>query len=192
MLNYIWIFMMIVSFICAVFTGRMDETMQAFLDSGKKTFDFAVNVGSIMALWSGIMAIAENSRLTEKISSFLSPLISVIFRNVGKNTAASRAISMNMVANLLGLANAATPLGIKAMKELSAQSRAGKATFDMCMLAVINSASIQLIPSTLIAMRSAAGSSSPGEIILPIWIASGITALSGIISVKICGGKDKT
>ena len=190
MLNYIWIFLMIISFISAFLTGRMDQTLQAFLDSGKKAFDFVLSVGGIMAMWSGIMAIAEKSRLTEKISTLLSPLMSVLFKDVKKNSPAAKAISMNMVANFLGLANAATPLGIAAMKELSLLNKGKKATHDMCMFAVMNSASIQLIPSTLIAMRSAAGSINPGEIILPIWIASVITALSGVMAVKVCGRKE--
>ena len=82
MLNYIWIFMMIISFVSAAITGRMDETLQAFLDSGKKTFDFVLSVGGIMAMWSGFMAVAEKSCLTEKISFFLSPVISLLFSNV--------------------------------------------------------------------------------------------------------------
>ena len=182
--------MMIISFVSAALTGRMEETLQAFLNSGEKTFDFVLSVGGVMAMWSGIMAVAERSGLTEKISSLLAPVISVLFRNVRKNSPAANAISMNMVANFLGLANAATPFGIKAMKELDLINKGQKASYDMCMFAVINSASIQLIPSTLIAMRSAAGSASPGEIILPIWIASVITALSGVLAVKFFGRKD--
>lgn len=181
---------MIISFVSAALTGRMEETLQAFLNSGEKTFDFVLSVGGVMAMWSGIMAVAERSGLTEKISSLLAPVISVLFRNVRKNSPAANAISMNMVANFLGLANAATPFGIKAMKELDLINKGQKASYDMCMFAVINSASIQLIPSTLIAMRSAAGSASPGEIILPIWIASVITALSGVLAVKFFGRKD--
>lgn len=191
MLNYIWIFMMIISFISAALTGRMDQTLQAFLDSGKKTFDFVLSVGGIMAMWSGIMAIAERSRLTERISSLMSPLISFLFTNVSKNSPAAKAISMNMVANFLGLANAATPLGIEAMKELNKLNKSKIASRDMCMFAVINSASIQLIPSTLIALRFSLGSLNPGEIILPIWIASVITAASGVIGVKISDRKNK-
>lgn len=191
MLNYIWIFMMIISFISAALTGRMDQTLQAFLDSGKKTFDFVLSVGGIMAMWSGIMAIAERSRLTERISSLMSPLISFLFTNVSKNSHAAKAISMNMVANFLGLANAATPLGIEAMKELNKLNKSKIASRDMCMFAVINSASIQLIPSTLIALRFSLGSLNPGEIILPIWIASVITAASGVIAVRISDRKNK-
>lgn len=189
MLNYIWIFMMVASFVVAAFTGRMDETLRAFLESGKKTFDFALSVGGVMTLWSGIMAVAEASRLTDKVACLLSPVIGRIFRGVEKNSTAERAVSMNIMANFLGLANAATPLGIKAMKELAKNNSKDTANFNMTMLAVVNSASVQLIPSTLIAMRTAAGSVSPGEIILPIWIVSVVTALSGIILVKLTAGR---
>ena len=176
--------MIIISFTYSAFNGKTAETLAAFFDSGKKTFEFATTVGGTMALWSGFMNVAEKSNLTERLSSVLNPLITLIFKNVKKNSPASKAISMNMIANIFGLANAATPFGIKAMQELKLMQKGDMASDDMCMLAVINSASIQLIPSTIIAMRSAAGSVNPSGIILPVWIASALTACTGILCAK--------
>ncbi len=191
MLNIIWISMMVASFLVASFTGRMDETFKAFLESGQKGVEFILSVGGIMALWSGVMCVAEKSNLTEHIGRFLSPLIRIIFKNVKKGSKAEKAIAMNMTANFLGLSNAATPLGIKAMKELKKDSIGDVASDDMCMLSVINSASIQFIPSTLIAIRASMGSINPGEIILPIWIVSVVVAVFGICCAKWCEKRRK-
>ncbi len=188
MLNIIWIFLMIISFICAAITGNMEATGTALIESGTKAVEFVISIGGMMAMWSGFMAIAEKSGLTDKIAVILSPLIKWLFDGAKTDEKCKNAICMNMVANFLGLSNAATPLGLKAMKLLAEKNTASNtASRDMCMLAVVNSASIQLIPSTLIAMRTAAGSTSPGAIILPIWIVSVVTAASGILLAKFLG-----
>ena len=176
--------MMLTSFVYAAINGTMEQTAKAFLESGGNAIEFILSVGGAMALWSGLMRVAEKSGLTETFSKILSPLIQWIFSDVKKGSSAEKAIAMNMTANFLGLSNAATPLGIKAMKELKKQCVGDVASDDMCMFSVINSASIQLIPSTLIAIRSAMGSIDAGSIILPIWIVSFITATSGILFSK--------
>lgn len=189
MLNIIWAVMILISFFAAALTGGMDETVKALLDSGTAAVGFVISIGGIMTMWSGVMAIAEKSGLTDIFARLMSPLIRFLFRSVRRGSDAEKDISMNITANFLGLANAATPLGIKAMRELDKMNDlrgSHRASDDMCMLAVLNSASVQLIPSTLIAIRSAAGAADPGEIILPIWIASAVTAISGITAAKIC------
>lgn len=191
MLNIIWIFIMLISFICAAFTGNMEATGSALVESGADAVEFLFSIGGIMAMWSGFMAIAEKSGLTDKIAAVLSPFIKWLFDGAKNDEKCTNAISMNMVANFLGLSNAATPLGLKAMKLLSEKNKNKHvASRDMCMLAVVNSASIQLIPSTLIAMRTAAGSTDPGAIILPIWIVSLVTAASGIFLAKFLGRRE--
>ena len=186
MLNFIWIFLMVISFICAAFTGNMDATSNALIESGFNAIEFLFSIGGMMAMWSGFMSIAEKSGLTDKIAVILSPLIKWLFVTARKDEKYKNAICMNMVANFLGLSNAATPLGIKAMKLLNEKNGNKKtASNDMCMLAVINSASIQLIPSTLIAIRASSGCSDPGAIILPIWIVSLITFVSGVTLAKL-------
>ena len=191
MLNIIWILLMLVSFVCAAATGNMEACGTALVESGASAVEFLFSIGGMMAMWSGFMAIAEKSGLTDKIAVVLSPLIKWLFDGAKNDEKCKNAISMNMVANFLGLSNAATPLGLKAMKLLAEKNtNEHVASRDMCMLAVVNSASIQLIPSTLIAMRTAAGCANPGAIILPIWIVSLITAASGIFLAKMFGGKE--
>lgn len=192
MLNIIWIFLMLISFVCAAITGNMEATGAALVESGASAIEFLISIGGMMAMWSGFMAIAEKSGLTDKIAVVLSPLIKWLFDAAKTDEKCKNAISMNMVANFLGLSNAATPLGLKAMKLLADKNTDRRAASrDMCMLAVVNSASIQLIPSTLIAMRTSAGCTNPGAIILPIWIVSLITASSGILLAKIFGRKER-
>ncbi len=153
----------------------------------KKTFDLVITLIPIMCFWSGIMEVAESSGITELVSRFLSPITTLLFGRKYKNTEAMRRISLNMSANLLGMGNAATPLGLEAMRALDkinpVPERASKA---MCMFIVINTASIQLIPSSVIALRSMYGSQSPSSIVIPTIITTLCAFLVGTLSVKIC------
>lgn len=192
MLNFIWIFLMLFSFICAAITGNMEQTSKALIESGFNAIEFLFSIGGMMAMWSGFMSVAEKSGLTNKIATLLSPLIKWLFEGARKDEKCKNAICMNMVANMLGLSNAATPFGLKAMKILDDKNQnKQKASNDMCMLAVINSASIQIIPSTLIAIRASAGCLEPGAIILPIWIVSLVTFICGVTLAKIFGRRGK-
>lgn len=191
MLNIIWCAMIILSVICALFTGNVAQTTAAMLDGAQKAVEFTFTIGGIMALWTGIMSVCEKSGLSDLFAKLLMPVTRALFDTKNKQT--HRAIALNMTANILGLSNAATPLGIKAMQMLdkentgSSQSKKGKrASDDMCMLAVINSASIQLIPSTLIAIRRSCGAVDPTDIVVPVWITSVIVFVFGIAAVKVC------
>lgn len=191
MLNFIWIFLMTFSFLCAAFTGNMEAFGTSLIESGEQAVTFLISIGGMMAMWSGFMSVAEKSGITNIISKLISPLVKWLFDSAKTDKKCKNAICMNMVANFLGLSNAATPFGLKAMKLLNEKNHnKNLPSRDMCMLAVINSASIQLIPSTLIAVRTTSGCNNPGAIILPIWIVSFVTALTGILLAKMCGRKD--
>ena len=185
MIGIVWTLMLGISIIYSFFSGNFREVMDGILQSCTECVSFIVKTGSFMIMWSGIINIAQKSSLSEKIAEFLSPLIRLIFKGIKKGSDEAFLIASNMSANMLGLSNAATPLGIEAMKKLSEKSRNKTATDNMCMLAVVNCASIQLIPSTLIAMRSAAGSSSPDDITVPIWITSALTLTFAVLITKI-------
>lgn len=189
MLNYIWASMLVVSFAVSFANGRVGAVCSALTAGANDAVQLALGIAGVMALWTGIMKIAERSALTDVIARFFSPFIRRLFPDCAKNPSACGAIAMNITANFFGMGNAATPLGIKAMKELAKCSKDGSATNSMCMLAVVNSASIQLIPSTLIAIRSSLGSRAPTEIIVPIWIASAVVFSSGVICAKIAEGR---
>ncbi len=182
MLNIIWCLIMLVSIICSFVCGTVSQTTEAIIDGAKNAVEFVISIGSVMALWSGVMSVCEKSGMSGIFSKLLSPVIKVLFLTKDKKT--RDAIAMNMTANILGLSNAATPLGIEAMKLLNYENTLkGTASHDMCMLAVINSASIQIIPSTLIAIRASLGSQNPSEIVVPIWITSVIVFLFGVLAV---------
>lgn len=187
MLNYIWSGMIIISIVVSFANGSTAKVCTAICDGAGEGVTLALGISGIMAFWTGIMKIANSSGLVNIISKLFRPLICILFPEAKKDSEAGGAIAMNMTANFFGMGNAATPLGIDAMKRLSRHSLKGMASDSMCMLAVVNSASIQLIPSTLIAIRGAMGSASPGEITVPIWIVSVLTFVFGTSLCKILG-----
>lgn len=183
-MNYIWAFLIVSSLIVSVFTNSLDATVKAAFDGANEAISAVLGFGGAMAMWCGMMKIAEISGLTNIFEKIISPITSILFPKLKKGSKALKAISMNMVANILGLANAATPLGLKAMEELKKLSKTEEASNEMCTFVVLNTASIQLIPSTLIAIRASLGSNNPSEIIVPIWITSLLTAVFAMILSK--------
>lgn len=192
MMNYIWAGLMLFSLVVAAFTGRLDATMQAAFTGANQAITVVLGFIGVMSLWTGLMRIAERSGLTKVFARAIRPLGRLIFPRLEPDSPAFSAISMNMVANMLGLANAATPLGLKAMQELEKRSRTpGIATHEMCAFVVLNTASIQLIPSTLIGIRASMGSAAPAEVILPIWMVSFTAAAVGIAAVRLCAARQR-
>lgn len=179
--------MVLFSIVTAVVTGRTEQITHAAFEGAGSAVTIVMGFMGITSMWNGLMKIAEDSNLIKKFSKLISPLTEKIFNGLGKHPQAMEAVSANMIANMLGLANAATPLGIKAMKELDAiNGGRSNASENMCMLAVVNSASIQLIPSTLIGIRASMGSKAPAEIIVPVWIVSVCAFAIAVFGVKLC------
>jgi len=186
MLNYIWFGLLIIGFLFGIFNGRTEEITRAVMDSARGGVDLSIGLLGVMCLWTGLMAIAEKSGLIVLIAKIVRPIMKFLFPSIPKRHSSVGAIVMNLTANFLGLGNAATPLGIKAMSELQKlNGQKDTATTPMIMFLVLNTAAIQLVPATIIAVRSAAGSSNPAEIIAPIWIASICASIAGVASVKI-------
>ncbi len=193
MLNYIWSGMILISFFVAIFTGRIDETTAAAMEGAGNAIQTCIGLLGVMCLWSGLAKIAENSGLTSVFAKLLGPVTKVIFPKLKKDSAALNAIVLNMVANLLGMGNAATPLGIAAMKELDKENRhRGMASDEMCMFVVINTASIQIIPSTVISLRQMFGSENPSDIVVPVWICSICGVIMGVLAAKLFEKRGKT
>lgn len=190
MLNYLWAVMMIIAVICGIFTGKITDVSGALMTGAEDAVAMTISLMGIMCFWTGIMNIAENTGVTNMIAKLLTPLTKILFPKL-KDEKAKNAIIMNMTANMLGLSNAATPLGLKAMQELNRFSDGNNATNEMCMFIVINTASLQIIPSTVIALRQAAGSTTPTDIIIPVWICSICVITAGVISVKIFSKRQK-
>ena len=186
MLNYVWGGMIIVSFVVALFTGNIESVTNAAMKGAGTAIETCVGLLGVMCLWTGIAKIAEDAGLCKIFAKLLRPITRIIFPKLKEGSAALEAIVMNMVANLLGLGNAATPLGIKAMKELDRlNGHRSEASDEMCMFVVINTASLQLIPATVIALRQTFGSSNPSEIVVPVWICSVCAIVVGVTAGKI-------
>ena len=186
MLNKIWPFFIIVSFIYAIYSGNIFNVNNAIFESAEKTVNLCLTMFGTICLWNGIMKIATKTSLIEKLTKFLKPMISFIFPEIKKDKKISKEISMNMVANILGLGNAATPLGLKAMESMQKQN-SDKTTLSnsMAMFILVNTASLQIIPTTVISIRSSLGSSDPTKIILAVWVATIAAFFTAILAGKL-------
>lgn len=186
MLNYIWVGLLLIGFIIGIINGRIDQVTKAAMDSAQSAVTVCIGLLGVMCLWTGLMKVAEKSGLVTSIGRLVRPILVFLFPEIPKDHPATGAIVMNLVANFLGLGNAATPLGIKAMNELQSINKDKKtATDSMCMFLVLNTAAIQLIPANIIALRTSTGSEKPAEIIICIWIASICATIMGVIAVKL-------
>lgn len=185
MMNTIWVFLILFSYMFSFFAGTTEAVTAAVFSGAEKAVELVLSLLGMMCLWTGLLSVAEASGITKKIEKLLSPLMRFLFPALPKNDSARCAIVMSITANLLGLSNAATPLGLAAMEKLQAKNLSPHtATDSMCMFVVINTASITLIPTTLLTLRSAAGSASPFEIMVPVWICSFLSVASGILAAK--------
>lgn len=185
-MNYIWVFMIIFSYVFSFFTGTTEAVTEGVFSGASNAVETIISLCGMMCLWTGLLEVAKESGITKKIEKLLSPLTKILFPSLPDGSKAKTAIVMNMTANILGLSNAATPLGLSAMEELSKINLMGdSASDDMCMFVVINTASITLIPTTLLTLRSATGSAAPFEIMVPVWICSFISVACGIIAAKL-------
>lgn len=185
-MNYIWGAMVVFSFIAAVFSGNMQTLSDSVVTSGQDAINLVLKLTGMMCLWGGIMKIAEKSELTLVISKMLSPLFSVLYRNVDRKSKTAEAMSMNITANLLGLGNAATPLGLEAMRRMQeANPDKTKATDDMIVFVVMNSAAMRLIPTTVATLRTQFGSASPMEIMPATWVSTILSLTAGVLTAKI-------
>lgn len=186
MLNYIWLGLVVVAVLLGGFTGKMQEVTGAAFDACKTAvMTIALPLAGVMALWLGLMKIAEKSGLVHLLASALRPILRRLFPDVPPSHPAMGSMVMNMAANMLGLSNAATPLGLRAMQDLEKLNpRPGTATNAMCTFLAINTSSIQLIPATTVAILAAAGSKNPTAIIGTAFFATCCSTIAGLIAVK--------
>ncbi len=185
MMSCIWASIMLISVICALITGKISELSGAVLSGANDAVTLIISILGMMALWTGIMKIAEKSGITDFLAKLFSPVIKFLFPGYPPGSPASKAICMNITANFLGLGNAATPFGIKAMKEMQKCNRTPLiANNDMIMFIVVNTASLQLIPAFLCTLRQKHGSANPMDILICLWITSTAALIAGISSAK--------
>ncbi|BFH69347.1 MAG: nucleoside recognition domain-containing protein [Paenibacillus dendritiformis] len=187
MVNAIWMFMLLVGFISAAAQGRIDAVTEAVFDGAKTGVTVSFGLISVMVFWLGMMRIAEDGGLLAKVAKALGPIVRFLFPDVPPNHPALGYIMSNMSANLLGLGNAATPMGIRAMQELQKLNPDKEsATPAMCTLLAINTSSITLIPTTLIAIRMNFGSANPAEIVGTTLLATMVATLAAIAADRWC------
>lgn len=211
MLNYIWGIMILIGIVYGSLTGHMAEVTNAALDSSREAVSLCITMIGVMALWMGLMEIAEKAGLIDRWTRAISPFVSFMFPDIPKDHMARKYISTNIIANVLGLGWACTPAGLKAMEELAkleaergnpeylpqehrmkrAAGRPGSpkrtASREMCIFLILNISSLQLIPVNMIAYRSQYGSTNPAVIIAPAIVATAISTLAAVVFCKIAG-----
>jgi spore maturation protein A len=185
-MNGIWLLIICLSLGFAVVNGRVEEFTKAMFEAGKAAVEVCVFLVGIVSLWLGLTKIMEDSGLMSKLSNFFRPVMSQIFKNLPPGHPAITSITLNLLANVLGIGNAATPLGLKAMEDLQTLNpKPDTVTFEMMLFIVINTSSIQLVPFTVIGLLASYGSRQPSWVLLPTFIS---TVISTVAAVAILFG----
>lgn len=185
MMNYIWAILVLIAIVFSIITGKGSEIGGALLNSGEESINLLLTLAGTISLWSGVMAIADKSGITKALSTLFSPILKLLFSDYKNDDKVMDAVSTNITANLIGLGNAATPAGLKAISSM--YTGENKINNSMATFIVMNTSSIQLVPTTIVALRLAKGSTAPMEIAPCIWISSICALFVGIASAKICG-----
>lgn len=190
MLNHLWAFLLLFGILAAAFTGNLEAVSNGILDSAQEAVDLLLVMSGIIAMWNGILAIAEGSGLTAGLTKKMRPLLKFLFPKLPPSHPAGNYICVNFIANLLGLGWACTPTGLAAMKELqNLETERGNPTHvasgEMCTFLILNISSLQLVPMNMIAYRSKYGSTAPLAVIAPALIATTLTTLLAILLCKL-------
>lgn len=186
MINTIWFFMIFIGIFLSLLNGSAGAVADAAAKGAQDAVTLTIGLMGVICLWCGIMKVAEKSGLTRVIGRIMTPFMRLIFPDIPQKHPAMSSVIMNLASNMLGLSNAATPFGIKAMEEMQKLNHSkDKATNSMVTFLVINSACVQIVPATVISIRSAAGSKNPSEIIITTIISTVMAAAAGLISCKL-------
>jgi len=186
-MNAIWVFLIGISIIFAGINGRLEDFTKSIFDAAKSAVEVSLFLLGIVALWMGIAKIIEDSGLIHKLSRVFRPLVCRLFKNIPEDHPSITSITLNFLANLFGLGNAATPLGIQAMQDLQSLNKdPEKITSEMMLFIVINTASIQLIPFTVIGILADFGSRNPSWVVFPTFLATILSAAFAVGALWIC------
>ncbi len=176
-----------ISLVFALLTGNLQAVSNAVVDGASKAITLLLSLAGAMCLWSGIMEVLREAGAVQKLSRILSPILRRVFPETWKSGQGSEEICAALSANILGIGNAATPLALSAMEKMQAANpNKERATDDMVTFAILGASSLDLLPTTLITLRRAAGSTAPYKIILPVWICSAACAVTGVFLSKLC------
>lgn len=185
LLDLIIVLILSISLIFGIMNGRLPELSCAAVAGAKAAVTLCLSMCGMVCLWSGLMELMQQSGLSDKLSKLLRPLLGRLFPSASRDRDTMNSLSANVSANLLGLGNAATPAGIDAAKGLQRLSGKSSASNELCLLVVMNTASIQLIPTTVASLRSALGSSAPFEILPAVWLSSLLSVTAGIAAASL-------
>lgn len=181
-----WVAMVVISLVCGLATGNLSQVSQAAAEGAQSAVTLCISMAGMLCLWNGVLEVMNRSGLTQKLRVLLLPVLRRLYPDFRGDGAILDAVSANVCANLLGLGNAATPFGIRAAKGMAEHYR-GRAGDGLCLLVVCNTASIQLLPTTVAAIRSAAGCASPFDILPAVWLSSALALGAGLAAAKLLG-----
>lgn len=183
-MTVIWTGMVVVSVVCSLLTGHSSQMAAAAMQGAEAAVELCLSMAGIMCLWMGVMEVMRRAGLSQKLSQLMSPALRALYPEFAGDREVMDTVAANVSANLLGLGNAATPLGLEAARKMSRRTP-GVASDSLCMLVVCNTASIQLIPTTVAGVRLAEGCDTPFDILPAVWLASVISVAVGICTAKL-------
>ena len=183
-MTWIWTGMVVLSLVFGLITGRLDAVADAAMDGAASAVELSVSMAGVLCLWSGVMEIMNVCGLSAGLARLFRTLLRRRTLEASRDEKTVAAVSANVSANLLGLGNAATPLGIQAARRM-ARGCGGTASDELCLLVVLNTASIQLLPATIASVRSASGSETPFDILPAVWLASILSVTVGLLAAKL-------
>ncbi|MBE6940154.1 MAG: spore maturation protein A [Ruminococcaceae bacterium] len=189
---WVWTGMVVLSCVFGLTTGSMDAVGTAAIEGAAAAVELCLSMAGLLCLWSGVMEVMTRCGLADRLARLFHPLLRRIFPRACRDPETLSALSANVSANLLGLGNAATPLGIRAARRM-ARGAEGVATDELCRLVVLNTASIQLLPTTVAGLRSALGASAPFDILPAVWLSSLLSVTAGLTMAKLLSliGRDR-
>lgn len=183
-MTWVWCGMVLLSLLFGLVNGRLDDVAAAALEGAGSAIQLSLSMAGVLCLWSGVMEVMKVCGLSDGLARAFRPLLRRLLPNASRDTETLAAISANVSANLLGLGNAATPLGIRAACRM-ARGCGGIASDELCLLVVLNTASIQLLPATVASVRSAAGCRTPFDILPAVWLASVLSVSAGLLMARL-------
>ena len=183
-MTWVWTGMVVLSLVFGLATGNLDAVANAALEGASSAVELSLSMAGVLCLWSGVMEVMNTCGLSSGLAHAFRPVLRRLLPEASRDSETLAAVSANVSANLLGLGNAATPLGIRAARRM-ARGCDGVASDELCLLVVLNTASIQLLPATIASVRSAAGSSSPFDILPAVWLSSALSVSVGLLSAKL-------
>ena len=186
-MSWMWTSILAISVLCAVLLGRGAQLGAAVLNGAQSGITLAISIAGSICLWTGVGKLMEHARITQMLAKLMRPMLSRLFPTSRKDPILRQKLSANISANILGLGNAATPMGIQAAQRLADPHRPSLATDELCRLIVLNTASIQLIPGNVAAVRSSLGASAPFDILPAVWITSICSASLGLTAAWVMG-----